>query len=245
MTQKRIYLPDDVGEVVAEKKRKEVVKRNDQPELVRHTFHNVDPSASDNDTFLSFKVAKQGGEPIFTISENALKKAKREAKAKFAKAAKDQKAPNPNDLAAGDDTLKEATRSEPDDGVCDDDPNFRYQCGHRRHELVIKRPLKVEPEQMLVISYSYQVTRRYSDLITFQTPYPTRQFSFRVTKGEGVADLYFEVDSSHRLVPIRTSPGDQQLRSGETYKYELPAAVLPGQGIELYWYPWPHKDPPK
>jgi hypothetical protein len=117
--------------------------------------------------------------------------------------------------------------------------DFTYQCGHRRHRLTIKRLLTIDADRALFISYAYRVTRRYSDIITYQATHPTPNLQFTVSKGEGVSDLYFDVSSSHRLWPIRVSPGEQQTGVGQTYNYVIPAAVLPGQGVELYWYPWP------
>ena len=103
-------------------------------------------------------------------------------------------------------------------------------------ELKILRPIDIEPGKSVVVRYAYEVSKRRADLITYHTTHSTKQFHFKITKGEGVSDLRFTVDSAHPQKPIITSPPIDEEKAIST-EWKINSAVLAGQGVEIYWYP--------
>jgi hypothetical protein len=243
LTQKTIYLPEAPQEVVdAEAKNAQARALSPTRNDIRHFFQNIDAGGVQTDAFLAFKVTDDNLKKKLNLTDKMLSDALAEAKKRVTPNAGSPPQGAPNIESSHG--VRVVTAGGEEDGFTGAAGNdeFTYLFGPRRQQINIKKKMEIEPAHALLISYSYQVTRRHSDLMVFHTTQPTTSFQFTVSKGDGVPDLRFDVDSTHRRRLIQVSPGEQKVGVGETYKFQIPAGVLPGQGIELYWYPWPETE---
>ncbi|MEK6262714.1 MAG: hypothetical protein AABP62_29300 [Planctomycetota bacterium] len=103
-----------------------------------------------------------------------------------------------------------------------------------KHGIALDDAIIIAPGQAIVVKYVYEVSKRFSDVMTYMTTHPAKDFRIcAVLCDDRVSDLEFEVDSAHRLDPIRVSVPTKNARF---YEWKINAAVLPGQGIELSWH---------
>jgi len=218
----------------------------ERPEI-RASFVNLEPGEPNTDSFTAFVASDETLKRTFAISESDLKKARAEAIDDFAKLSQPRQAGAEEKASIHQDQSQslEGTEEEPKGQSSEKFKDFVYIYRARSQALAITTSLPIEPGRALVISHAYQVTKRRSDSVVVYTPYPTTNYRFTVSKGEGAGDLRVVVGSTHRRQPVRLTPGIQHEGPGETYKYQIPAAVLPGQAIELYWYPWNQDHPSK
>jgi hypothetical protein len=102
------------------------------------------------------------------------------------------------------------------------------QCLHTR--------IEVPPTAPAIVSYTYEAVRRISDSETWISTLPANGIRITaVVLNKSLSGLCFYPDSAHRLDPKRLS-GDT---SEECcfHEWEIASAVLPYQGVMLYWHP--------
>lgn len=105
-----------------------------------------------------------------------------------------------------------------------------------------KEPLKILPDQSIFVSCTYVNIRRMNDMVTLITKWPADNVKLRVVTSTDSRELEFFVDSAHRagLERLDSPRHDHQL-----LEWQLGTALLPGQGIQLYWRRTPkHKSIP-
>jgi hypothetical protein len=124
----------------------------------------------------------------------------------------------------------------------------RYKNGSQ-HGIQTIEPIIIPPRGTVKIRYSYEQTKRYADMTTMITVHPAMKLEVCVHIADPkLAKLRLEADSAHRLDPEKVPVLNKKDRCA---RWELNSALLPGQGVELYWYPEevlarnPNKEPPK
>jgi hypothetical protein len=200
-----------------------------QPQL-RAGIEPVKPGEPNTDCFTSFAVLDEQLKPIVVLSEGNLKEARGKAMDLFTKEFQQRQAATLKGLfpsAISDDALDWAKVSSDD---------FEYYYGARRQQVTIKR-LEIQPGQAVVVDFSYEQTKRESDNLAIYTQHPTTNSQVTVSKGQGAGDLHVAVQSTSRHQPVRLMPNVQPEGPGQTYQYQSTAAFLPGQLVEVSWYP--------
>ena len=96
--------------------------------------------------------------------------------------------------------------------------------------------MEIQPGEAVVVDVTHELTKRESDILPIITQHPTTNSHVTVSKGEGAGDLHIAVGSTLRHQAVRLMPNVQHEGPGEIYEYEITAAHLPGQSIELSWY---------
>lgn len=99
----------------------------------------------------------------------------------------------------------------------------------------VTEPIVIPGGQEVEVSYAHEQSKRFADVVTFITTHPAKNMTVKAFLCDPtVASLHLEADSAHRLDPVKVSLTDDKSRYCE---WRIPKALLPGQGIELYWYP--------
>jgi len=202
-------------------------------------IESQEPGAPNTDCFTSFVVSDEVLKPRFVLSESNLKEARAEAIDDFAKRQQQRQtraAVTAIGLSPGaitDDAGATGMIIRDWPKVCG---GFEYHYGARHQRVVIKR-LEIRPGEAVVVDYTYEQTRRQSDSLDIFTPHPTTNSQFTVSKGEGAGDLHVAVESTHRHQPVRLTQNVQHEGPGQTYEYQMTGALLPGQLVEVSWYP--------
>lgn len=97
-----------------------------------------------------------------------------------------------------------------------------------QHGIELVEPLLIPAGSAVDVKYAYEQTKRFADMTTLITTHPAKNLTVNLTLFDPVVSkLQFEADSAHRLHPKEEAFGDG---------WTIPGALLPGQGIELYWY---------
>jgi hypothetical protein len=117
------------------------------------------------------------------------------------------------------------------------------KAGTIQHHIGLKDPLLIPPGDRVLVHYAYIQTKRNADMVTYYTTHPTTSFSVTAMLSDAnVHNLKLEADSAHRLEP---KADHLQGPNPHNYEWHLEKAVLPGQGIEIYWYPDGSTEQPK
>jgi hypothetical protein len=104
------------------------------------------------------------------------------------------------------------------------------QCGIQTID-----PIIIPPRSTIKVRYSYEQTRRFTDMTTMVTVHPAMKLEVCVHIADPkLAKLRLEADSAHRLDPEKVPVLNTKDRCT---RWEIKSALLPGQGVELYWYP--------
>jgi hypothetical protein len=108
----------------------------------------------------------------------------------------------------------------------------------------------IRPGNEIAVTYEYTKTMRREDMITFVTTHPTKAMT--ITVGCDDPRIKFLLDTSHRVSPGNPGPKhagpipqEDDLGGWEKQDpkqiphcfWKLPAALLPGHGIILRWWP--------
>jgi hypothetical protein len=225
--------------VLASKLAAEIDEQRAYERPLRGGFSHLDSVGANADRFISFTVSDEQLKPLVVLTEGDLKGAREKAIDAFTKQFEQRQADaaapqKPRAASAvGDDEANWATFSQ---YWKTDRYGFEYSYGAHRQQVLIKR-LEIEPGDSVVVDYTYEQTKREADSVDIYTQYPSTNPHVRVSIGEGAGDLHVAVESTLPRQPVRLMPNLQHEGPGETYEYESPAALLPGQLVEINWYP--------
>jgi hypothetical protein len=207
------------------------------PQL-RPSIETVEPGEPNTDCFTSFALSDQNLKPLFVLSEDDLNEARAAAIDEFTKlqqrhtgVAATPKGQSPSAISEDTGGLGKISRDSPAVRY-----GFEYYYRARQQQVVIKR-LEIQPGQAVVVDFSYEQTKRESDSLDIFLQHPTTNSQFTVSKGEGAGDLHVDVETTSRHQPVRLMPNIRQEGPGKTYQYQMTAAFLPGQLVEVSWYP--------
>ena len=103
-----------------------------------------------------------------------------------------------------------------------------------------EKPIIIPGNGEISVTYAFDQRKRYNDMVTYITTHPAKNFTVHAFLCDpAVQRLILEADAAHRLSPV----SDPVIDANDRYfKWKIPKAMLPGQGIELRWY---EKPPPK
>ena len=98
------------------------------------------------------------------------------------------------------------------------------------------RLVRILPARTVTVRYAYETLRRFTDMAILVTHLPADSLTMKaVLCGDGVSDLEFAPDASHRQKPVLVSVRNKDDQCGY-YEWKIEKPILPYQGIILHWY---------
>jgi hypothetical protein len=189
--------------------------RNEDREPVDHSLRH---------SFFDVVPAQKGGRFVSLRVEDS-----REAKIRaLPEPARGGRAPKPPLLDLDQDALQS----------CTTDKIEQFTKG-MVHILKTKDFVRIPRGEAVDVSYVYELVRQEASTITLYTLQAAKGVKVTAaTCSEKCRNLHFELDSAHRVEPERLT---KDVPECMLHEWRINAAVLPGQGIELFWSP--AKDP--